>query len=114
MEKEELAKKIDRLNNLIIEAQCLIKDIKDVINAPELNEGELNYRQYKDIRIAEIQLSTKSLTSKFQTICDRNGILTLEDLLKISSNQFKKYRRSGQMMIEQVQDYLYKTYRIKW
>ncbi|SFC83300.1 hypothetical protein SAMN04488493_1333 [Xylanibacter ruminicola] len=114
MDKVELSNKIARLNDLIIEANDLIKGIKDIINNPELNEGELDCRQYKDIRITEIQLSTQSLTSKFYTICDNNEILTLEDLLKISSNQFKKYRRSGQMMIEQVQDYLYKTYRIKW
>ena len=114
MDKEEISRKLDRLNDLIIEANHIIKEVREVINNSEIDEDENNGRRYKDIRITEIELSTKSLTSKFQTICDKNNILTLEDLLKVSSNQFKKYWGSGQMIIEQVQDYIFKTYGIKW
>jgi len=114
MDKEELSRKLDRLNDLIFEANNIIKELKGIVNTSEFNNDGISCRQYKDIRITEIQLSTKTLSSKFQTICDKNNILTLEDLLKVSSNQFKKYWGSGQMIIEQVQDYIFKAYGIKW
>ena len=112
MDKEEISRKLDRLNDLIIEANHIIKEVREVINNSEIDENI--GRRYKDIRITEIELSTKSLTSKFHTICDDSNILTLEDLLKISSNQFKRFRGSGPMIIEQAQDFIFKNYGIKW
>ena len=114
MDKEEISRKLDRLNDLIIEANHIIKDVREIIKTSEIDEGENKGRRYKDIRITGIKLSTKSLTSKFHTICDDSNILTLEDLLKISSNQFKRFRGSGPMIIEQAQDYIFKNYGIKW
>lgn len=114
MDKEKISRKLDRLNDLIIEANHIIKEVKEIINTSEIDDGENNCRRYKDIRITEIELSTKSLTSKFHTICDDSNILTLEDLLKISSNQFKRFRGSGPMIIEQAQDYIFKNYGVKW
>lgn len=112
MDKEEISRKLDRLNDLIIEANHIIKEVREVINNSKIDED--NGRRYKDIRITEIELSTKSMTSKFHTICDDSNILTLEDLLKISSNQFKRFRGSGPMIIEQAQDFIFKNYGIKW
>ena len=110
MDKEKISRKLDRLNDLIIEANHIIKEVKEIINTSEIDEGENNGRRYKDIRITEIELSTKS----FHTICDDSNILTLEDLLKLSSNQFKRFRGSGPMIIEQAQDYIFKNYGVKW
>jgi len=114
MDKEQLSKKLDRLNDLIIEANHIINEVRDIVNTSELDEEEIKRRQYKGIRITEIQLSTQSLTSKFYSICDDADILTLEDLLKLSSNRFKKLRGTGPMIIEQVQDFIFKNYGIKW
>ena len=110
MGKEELLGKLSRLNDIVAEA-------KEIISEIETFSRDAYYSQYDDISITEIQLGTKSLTTRFQSVCKHNHvgpINTLGDLLKRTPKEVECYRYMGKTCLEQVQQYLFLAYDIDW
>jgi DNA-directed RNA polymerase alpha subunit len=110
MEKEELLRKLSRLNEIVSEA-------KEIVNEIETFSRDAYYSQYDDISIAEIQLGTKAITTRFHTVCRNNGhgqIETLGDLLKRKPSEVARYRDLGKKCIEQLQQFILREYDVEW
>ena len=110
MEKEELLRKLSRLNEIVSEAKAIVSEI-------ETFSRDAYYSQYDDISITEIQLETKALTTRFQSVCKYNivgPIKTLGDLLKRRPSEVARYRDLGKKCIEQVQQYIFLAYDVEW
>lgn len=110
MEKEELLRKLSRLNEIVSEAKAIVSEI-------ETFSRDAYYSQYDDISISEIQLGTKALTTRFHNVCRNNGygeIETLGDLLKRRPSEVARYRDLGKKCIEQVQQYIFLAYDVEW
>ena len=110
MEKEELLKKLNRLNEIVSEA-------KEIVSEIETFSRDAYYSQFDNIPITEIQLETKALTTRFHTVCRNNGygeIETLGDLLKRTPSEVARYRDLGKKCIEQVQQYIFLAYDVEW
>ena len=110
MEKEELLRKLSRLNEIVSEA-------KEIISEIETFSRDAYYSQFDNIPITEIQLETKALTTRFHTVCRNNGygeIETLGDLLKRRPSEVARYRDLGKKCIEQVQQFIFREYDVEW
>ena len=110
MEKEELLKKLNRLNEIVTEA-------KEIVSEIETFSRDAYYSQFDNIPITEIQLETKALTTRFHTVCRNNGygeIETLGDLLKRTPSEVARYRDLGKKCIEQVQQFIFREYDVEW
>ena len=110
MEKEELLRKLSRLNEIVSEA-------KEIISEIETFSRDAYYSQYDDISISEIQLGTKALTTRFHNVCRNNGygeIETLGDLLKRRPSEVARYRDLGKKCIEQLQQFILREYDVEW
>ena len=95
MEKEELLRKLSRLNEIVSEAKAIVSEI-------ETFSRDAYYSQYDDISISEIQLGTKALTTRFHNVCRNNGygeIETLGDLLKRRPSEVARYRDLGKNVL---------------
>jgi hypothetical protein len=110
MEKTELLKKLNRLNEIVSEAKEIISEIENF-------SRDAYYSQFDNIPITEIQLETKALTTRFQNVCKNNRkcpINTLGDLLKKSPKEVANYGCLGKTCIEQVRQYIFLTYDVEW
>ena len=110
MEKEELLRKLSRLNEIVSEAKAIVSEI-------ETFSRDAYYSQFDNIPITEIQLETKALTTRFHNVCRNNGygeIETLGDLLKRRPSEVARYRDLGKKCIEQVQQYIFLAYDVEW
>ena len=110
MEKEELLRKLSRLNEIVSEA-------KEIVNEIETFSRDTYYSQFDNIPITEIQLETKALTTRFHNVCRNNWespIYTLGDLLKKSPKEVSYFRCLGKTCIEQVRQYIFLAYDVEW
>lgn len=124
MEKLELLRKINRLNEIaaetkkiFVEANEIFAEAKEIVSEIEAFSRDAYYIQYDDIPITEIQLGTKALTTRFQSVCEHNyagPIKTLGDLLRRSPQEVARYRYMGKTCIEQAQQYIFLAYDVDW
>ena len=100
MEKEELLKKLNRLNEIVTEA-------KEIVSEIETFSRDAYYSQFDNIPI----------TTRFHTVCRNNGygeIETLGDLLKRRPSEVARYRDLGKKCIEQLQQFILREYDVEW
>lgn len=108
MDKEELNKKLDRLDEIINEA-------RDIINSLELVKRDVISEQYNDVPIESIQLESDKITTRFINICYCGlNINTVGDLIRTTPSQITSHRGLGSTCIAQIREYLKKTYGIDW
>ena len=107
MDKEELNKKLDRLDEIINEA-------RDIINSLAHVKRDFISTQFNVIPIEAIQLSSTSRTEEFLICMHDLNINTIGDLLKIPPRElaWKKYLGTGGVV--EVQHFLKNTYLIDW
>ena len=98
MDKEELNKKLDRLDEIITEA-------RDIINSLELVKRDVIAEQYNDVPIESIQLESDWITTRFINICYCGlNINTVGDLIRTSPHEITRHRGLGSTYITQKRD----------
>lgn len=108
MDKEELNKKLDRLDEIINEA-------RDIINSLELVKRDVIAEQYNDVPIESIQLESDNITTRFINICYCGlNINTVGDLIRTSPHEITRHRGLGSTCITQIREYLKEMYGIDW
>ena len=102
-----MEEKIIRLQEIIAEAHQLINDIEQEIK-------KYSAKEYQDISIEAINMPNKSHKTRIMNALRAYNILTIGDLLKHSTREIKVLRNSGKIVVSELQETLFKQYKITW
>ena len=94
MKKEEITQKLERLQEIIAEAN-------------EINE--LAYTPVASLIIAQGGLQTK-----FLNVCSNADIKTIQQLIDVGYHKFKQHRNCGKMTADLVRKALREQYHVQW
>lgn len=102
---EELTNKLTRLQEIITEAKDIISSLEEFCK----EQDELAYTP-----VASLIIAKNGLQTKFLNVCSSGGIKTIQQLIDVGYNDFKKYRNCGSKTAYLVREALWNKYQIDW
>ena len=105
MKKEEITQKLERLQEIIAEANEIIISLEEYCK----EKNELAYTPVASLIIAQGGLQTK-----FLNVCSNADIKTIQQLIDVGYHKFKQHRNCGKMTADLVRKALREQYHVQW